>query len=161
MSRKEMQLVLRQMMLMGIIQNPAKQPVSPRILSQKPSPPPPPKLCHMLGLNLLHNWSTLWTAIEKLNKDTKVCKISLIIPSITSKFQNNYLAEENVSTESLKVWQKTYEVCQSRTGYLCIKELEGTACVDGNLKSSKTVFKCGNILCTWIPFIILNTWHLL
>jgi hypothetical protein len=47
----------------------------------------------------------------------------------------------------------------SVTGYLCIQEPEGTVCVDGNLKSPKTVFKHEDTFCKCIPILILNTWH--
>jgi hypothetical protein len=48
----------------------------------------------------------LWTVIQKMNKDPKLFKISLIIQSITRKFQNSYLPEENISTDgSITSWK--------------------------------------------------------
>jgi hypothetical protein len=76
-------------------------------------------------------------------EDPKFFKISLIIEHVSRKFQKSYLAQENVSTDgsvtswkgrlsfqwniplkASKIWYKTYELYQSRTGHLYIQELE-------------------------------------
>lgn len=163
-TRNEIQLALKEIILIGIIQIPTKQHVSPRMLAQKYpffSLQTVPQVRFQLITQLKH----FLDSNSKVNKDPKLFQISLTIQNITSKLQNSYLPEENVSADgSVTSWKgrlglqlyvplKASKFAMSITGHKCIQR------PDGNLKSTKTIFKHEDTFCKCIPLIILNTWH--